>query len=98
MHLVDETVLALGGDLGLGGIRFVGPDIIVLKCHQHGIQPGVYFRRVAAGTIAGKQKLKHECRNVGSFFDAMQEIFTKHLAIENGIQLLVEWVHYDHTG
>ena len=60
MHLVYETVFPPGCDLGLGCIRFVWSDIIVLECHKHGIHPRVYFRLVAACTIAGKQKLQHE--------------------------------------
>jgi hypothetical protein len=90
MHLVDETMLALGRHLRLRRVRLVGFDVVVLQAGQHRFHARVHFRLIVAGAKPGQQELQDEGRDVGAFLDSMQQILAQHLAVELFQQLDVQ--------
>ena len=74
VHLVDETMLALSGYLGLRRIGLVRPHVIFLQRRQHRLHASIHLCLVIAGAVLGKQELQDERRDVGAFLDSMQQV------------------------
>ena len=89
VHFVDKAMLAFGGDPGLGHIRLIRADVVVLQCGQHRFHTCLDLCRIITGTIAREQKLQHKGGHVGALFDPVEQILADHFAVKDREQFLI---------
>ena len=93
VYLIDKFVFTFGRNAGLCGVSFVWPNIVFIQSRQNSFHAGLDFSRLIARTVAGKQKLQHECGDVRAFFDTMKQVLPNDLAVERIVEFPIEGVH-----